>query len=238
MIEFRDVVKRFGNRTVLQGISLTIEPGSAIAILGPNASGKTTLLKCLLGLIRPDSGDILVHGISITRTPAYRQQIGYIPQQPRFPDNLRVAEVIELVKRVRGITGAVEAPYVERFALQTELDKPIRALSGGTRQKLSAVLAFMVEPTLLVLDEPTAGLDPIAAHAFRVELLHRREQGSTIVLTTHVLSEVPELVDEVVFLLEGRIAFRERIPELMASANSQHFDTALIQRLQQAQWQP
>ncbi|MCS6965460.1 MAG: ABC transporter ATP-binding protein [Candidatus Kapabacteria bacterium] len=233
MIEFHNVAKRFGKIPVLHGISLTIEPGRAVAVLGPNASGKTTLLKCLLGLVRPDAGEIRVDGLSIAHSPDYRRRIGYMPQQPHFPENLRVVEVIELVKRVRGITTSVELPYIERFHLGTELQKPVRALSGGTRQKLSAVLALMIAPHILILDEPTAGLDPAATRAFKTELSQHRARGSTILLTTHVLSEVPELVDEVVFLLEGRLAFRESVAALMTSANSQHFDEALLYRLQQ-----
>ncbi len=232
MIELRTVTKRFGSTPVLRGVSLTIAPGSAVAILGPNASGKTTLLKCILGLTRPDAGDILINGLPIAESAEYRRWIGYMPQHPHFPENLRVAEVIELVKHVRGLPAAAEAPYVELFQLGTELHKPVRALSGGTRQKLSAVLAFMAEPPVLILDEPTAGLDPVAVHTLKTELQHRRQQGCTIVLTTHVLNDVPELATEVVFLLEGRIAFREHVSVLFAETNSRHFSEALIRRLQ------
>ncbi len=233
MIEFRNLTKRFGKNTVLRGISLALSPGSSVAILGPNASGKTTLLKCLLGLTRPDEGTILVNGVPITDSPLYRHRIGYMPQHPHFPENLQVAEVIELVKRVRAIAAPIEAPYIERFRLETELKKPIRALSGGTRQKLSAVLAFMVEADIFVLDEPTAGLDPLALRVLKDEIQQRRARGCTILMTTHTLGDVPELCDEVLFLLEGKIAFRETVAELFASTNSRHFDEAILLRLQQ-----
>jgi Cu-processing system ATP-binding protein len=233
MIEFRNVTKRFGKTVALQGVSFTCRAGSAVAILGPNASGKTTLLKCLLGLTRPDQGEILVGGAPVTDSPDYRRRLGYMPQQPRFPDNLLVSEVIELIKRVRGIPTAAEVPYVEQFNLEAELQKPIRALSGGTRQKLSAVIALMGDPEILVLDEPTAGLDPMAAHVLKDELRARRNRGCTVLLTTHVLADVPELVDTVVFLLEGRIAFREEVATMLSADNTRSFEQILVERLQQ-----
>lgn len=234
MIELTTVTKRFGATEVLRGISLSIAPGSALAILGPNASGKTTLLKCMLGLTRPDSGQIRINGIPIGASAEYRRWIGYMPQHPHFPENLRAAEVIELVKQIRGLSAPVEAPYIEQFRLTSELHKPIRALSGGTRQKLSAVLALMSSPSILILDEPTAGLDPLAAHTLKTELQRCRQRGCTLVLTTHVLNDIPELVTEVVFLLEGRIVFRESVPQLFAESNSRHFSEALVHRLQRS----
>ncbi len=233
MIEFHNVTKRFGKHTALQDVSFALQSGTSVALLGPNASGKTTLLKCLLGLIHPDAGAITVGGIPITQSPTYRQRIGYMPQHPHFPDNLRAAEVIELVKRVRGLSGPVETPYIERFQLESELAKPIRALSGGTRQKLSAVLAFMAETDILVLDEPTASLDPLALRALKDELHRRRASGCTIMMTTHTLADVPELSDEIFFLFEGRIALHERVADLLATAQGNRFDEALIGRLRQ-----
>lgn len=235
MIEFRNVTKRFGNHTALDAVSFLVQAGRSVALLGPNASGKTTLLKCLLGLIYPDEGIITVDGVPITQSPRYRHRIGYMSQHPHFPDNLRVAEVIELVKRVRGLSGPVEVPYIERFQLESELEKPIRALSGGTRQKLSAALAFMAETDILVLDEPTASLDPLALRTFKDEIQRRRARGCTMIMTTHTLADVPELSDEVLFLLEGRIALREAVAELLAAAQEDRFEEALIYRLHQQQ---
>jgi len=171
--------------------------------------------------------------VSIEQTPAYRQRMGYMPQQPRFPENLTAAEIIELVKQVRGLSGAVEEPYIERFSLAQELAKPVRALSGGTRQKLSAVLALMGEPEILVLDEPTAGLDPVTAQRFKAELRARRAAGTTVLLTTHIVSELPELVDEVLVLLEGRVVLHEPIAALATDGSPTALEEALVQRIRE-----
>jgi Cu-processing system ATP-binding protein len=233
MIVLHRVCKRFGTQRVLEDISVTIPAGRSVAVVGPNAAGKSTLLKCILGLVRVDSGEIWVGGVSIEQTPAYRQRMGYMPQQPRFPENLTAAEIIELVKQVRRLSGAVEEPYIERFSLAQELTKPVRALSGGTRQKLSAVLALMGEPEILVLDEPTAGLDPVTAQRFKAELRARRAAGTTVLLTTHIVSELPELVDEVLVLLEGRVVLHEPIAALATDGSPTALEEALVQRIQE-----
>jgi len=233
MIVLHRVRKRFGTQRVLEDISVTIPAGRSVAVVGPNAAGKSTLLKCILGLVRVDSGEIWVGGVSIEQTPAYRQRMGYMPQQPRLPENLTAAEIIELVKQVRGLSGAVEEPYIERFALTQELAKPVRALSGGTRQKLSAVLALMGEPEILVLDEPTAGLDPVTAQRFKAELHARRAAGTTVLLTTHIVSELPELVDEVLVLLEGRVVLHEPIAALATDGSPTALEEALVQRIRE-----
>jgi Cu-processing system ATP-binding protein len=233
MIVLHRVCKRFGTQRVLEDISVTIPAGRSVAVVGPNAAGKSTLLKCILGLVRVDSGEIWVGGVSIEQTPAYRQRMGYMPQQPRFPENLTAAEIIELVKQVRGLSGAVEEPYIERFSLAQELTKPVRALSGGTRQKLSAVLALMGEPEILVLDEPTAGLDPVTAQRFKAELRARRAAGTTVLLTTHIVSELPELVDEVLVLLEGRVVLHEPIAALATDGGPTALEEALVQRIRE-----
>jgi Cu-processing system ATP-binding protein len=233
MIVLHRVCKRFGTQRVLEDISVTIPAGRSVAVVGPNAAGKSTLLKCILGLVRVDSGEIWVGGVSIEQTPAYRQRMGYMPQQPRFPENLTAAEIIELVKQVRRLSGAVEEPYIERFALTQELTKPVRALSGGTRQKLSAVLALMGEPEILVLDEPTAGLDPVTAQRFKAELRARRAAGTTVLLTTHIVSELPELVDEVLVLLEGRVVLHEPIAALATDESPTALEEALVQRIRE-----
>jgi Cu-processing system ATP-binding protein len=233
MIVLHRVCKRFGTQRVLEDISVTIPAGRSVAVVGPNAAGKSTLLKCILGLVRVDSGEIWVGGVSIEQTPAYRHRMGYMPQQPRFPENLTAAEIIELVKQVRRLSGAVEEPYIERFSLAQELTKPVRALSGGTRQKLSAVLALMGEPEILVLDEPTAGLDPVTAQRFKAELRARRAAGTTVLLTTHIVSELPELVDEVLVLLEGRVVLHEPIAALATDGSPTALEEALVQRIQE-----
>lgn len=135
----------------------------ATAVVGPNGSGKTTLIKSILGLTTPDAGEVLLDGRPVRDGCAYRARIGYMPQEARFPENLSAREVIDLLKDLRGRPADTDEELVEAFGLEPEFDKPLRTLSGGNRQKVSAVLAFLFRPDVFILDEPTAGLDPVAS---------------------------------------------------------------------------
>jgi len=140
MIEIRNVTKRFGCLEVLKGVDLDIAPGAVTAILGPNAAGKTTLIKSILGLTKPDGGQILVDGHRLNGDWSYRANVGYMPQSARFPENLSGRDVIRLVTRLRSPQESRLSEYLAGFAVASEIDKPIRTLSGGTRQKLSQLL--------------------------------------------------------------------------------------------------
>ena len=207
LVSVRDLHKSFGDLHVLTGIDLDLEPGSATAIIGPNGSGKTTLLKCVLGLAAPSQGRIEVAGRTVGRDVSYRSLIGYMPQTPSFPDNLSGREVVSLIQSMRDNRSRTDRALEELFRLNGEMEKPVRTLSGGTRQKISAVLAFMYEPSLLILDEPTAGLDPVASTALKDHIRQKRDGGAAVVLTSHVLSDLEELCDRVVCLIGGRIRF-------------------------------
>lgn len=207
MIEITGLAKRFGRLEVLRGIDLPIARGRVTAVLGPNGAGKSTLIKCVLGLVRPDKGDIRLDGRSILGDPQARRRIGYMPQTPRLPENLSGADLLALVRGLRGADAATKEALVELFELGPELGKPLRTLSGGTRQKINAVLAFLFQPELLILDEPTAGLDPIASSTLKDAILAERGAGRTAIVTSHILSELEELADDVVFLLEGCVRY-------------------------------
>jgi Cu-processing system ATP-binding protein len=207
VIEARGLRKRFGRLEVLRGVDFAMPSGRITGLIGPNAAGKTTLIKCLLGLVRPDAGELRVLGETPSDGVAYRARLGYMPQAARFPENLTGREVLALLRDLRGPDAEVDDELVERFRLGPELAKPVRALSGGTRQKLSAALAFLFRPTLLILDEPTAGLDPLASGIFKEKLLQAREAGTAVLIASHTLSELEELADEVVFLHEGLVRF-------------------------------
>ncbi len=231
MIQIRSVQKRFGRLPVLRGIDLALAPGRVTAIVGPNAAGKSTLIRCILGLTQPDSGSITLADGRDVRLPAARAAIGYMPQMPSFPDNLTGHEVLVMLDALRPDV-VPDNTLLERFQLAGQLDKPVRTLSGGTRQKLSAVIAFRYRPSLLVLDEPTAGLDPLAASVFKSAVMAARDAGTTILLTTHVVAELAVLADDVAFLLDGTIRFAGSVAALLREADATTLDEALATLMQ------
>jgi Cu-processing system ATP-binding protein len=226
IVSARHLHKRFGRRTVLGGVSCDLGRGRVTAILGPNAAGKTTFIKILLGLVRADAGEVLVDGQPIGEEPGYRRSLGYMPQAARFPENLSGRRVLEMLRDLRG-SAPTDERLIDDFRLADELDKPVRTLSGGTRQKLNAVLAFLFRPSLLVLDEPTAGLDPIASGELKCRILERRAAGVSVILTSHVLGEIEELADDLVFLLEGRVAFQGPLGQLRSTTGEERLERAL-----------
>jgi Cu-processing system ATP-binding protein len=217
MIRITGLTKRFGRLQVLQGIDLDIAPGRVTAVVGPNGAGKTTLIKSILGLTRADGGKILFDGERIGEDASYRSRIGYMPQIARFPENLTGAELLSMLKDLRqggGGATVVDEELIERFRLHPELRKPLRTLSGGNRQKVNAVAAFLFDPDLLILDEPTAGLDPVSSSTLKDRILEAKEHGRTIVVTSHIMSELEELSDDIAFLCDGRVRFAGPVHDL------------------------
>jgi len=213
MIEISSLNKRFGKLTVLDGLDLNIDSGGIFAVLGPNGSGKTTLIKSILGMVIPDNGDIKIEGNSVLNQSDYRNNINYLPQIANFPANLSVKELIKMVKNLRP-KEANDLRLIEHFGLEPFLDKKLGNLSGGTKQKVNIVLTFMFESDLIILDEPTTGLDPISLIHLK-ELIHlEKKKGKTILITTHIMSFVEEIADEIVFLLDGEIYFKGSSDEL------------------------
>ncbi len=231
MIRISDVHKRFGAIPVLRSLNLALTPGRVTAVVGPNAAGKSTLIRCILGLSRPDRGSITLADGRDVRLPAARAAIGYMPQQPSFPDNLTGHEVLAMLDALRPDV-VPDGALLERFQVAGQLDKPVRTLSGGTRQKLSAVIAFRYRPSLLILDEPTAGLDPLAASVFKSAVVAARDAGATILLTTHVVAELAVLADEIAFLLDGAIRFAGPIAVLLHDTGATTLDAALAALMQ------
>jgi Cu-processing system ATP-binding protein len=227
MISLARVRKRFGPLQVLDGIDLAIARGRITAIVGPNSAGKTTLIKSILGLTRVDSGWIEIDGEPIDDDGRYRENIGYMPQIARFPENLRASDLFTMLRDLRPRATALDRELVDRLGLSTHMDKPLRVLSGGTRQKVNAALAFLFDPRVLILDEPTAGLDPLASSALKDKVLAERARGKTVVLTSHVMSELEELADDLAFLVDGRIRYAGSVHDLKKATRQLSLERAI-----------
>jgi Cu-processing system ATP-binding protein len=227
MIEVRALEKHYGKLPVLQGLDLDVRPGRVTAVLGPNGAGKTTLIKILLGLARPDGGDVRFDGEPLGDDPAARARIGYMPQIARFPENLTGEELLAMLRDLRGDGARLDEELVDHFRLRDQLPKPLRTLSGGTRQKVNAVMAFLFDPDLLILDEPTAGLDPVSSSILKDKILSARAAGKTLILTSHVMSELEELADDVAFLLDGKVRFAGPVEELKRATRQASLERAI-----------
>ena len=213
MITINHLNKTFGKVQVLKDISLDIPHGQTLAILGPNGSGKTTLIKSILGMVIPDSGNISWNEIPVIRQWKYREMISYLPQIARFPENLKVKELIQLIRDIR--PGAIrEQELIDLFGLNEFINKKLGHLSGGTRQKVNLVLTFMYDSPFFILDEPTSGLDPVAVIKLKDMLVRERKNGKSVIFTTHILQLVEELAEKIIFLLEGNIYFEGSLKEL------------------------
>ena len=226
MIEFKNLHKRFGKLTVLDGLDLEIGNGGIFAILGPNGSGKTTLIKCLLGMVIPNKGEITINDKSVLNKWQYRNKLNYLPQIANFPPNLTVNELLKMVKNLRPKT-ANEQELIHLFGLDRFLNKKLGNLSGGTKQKVNIVLTFMFDSELIILDEPTTGLDPIALIQLKEIIKKEKTKGKTILLTTHIMSVVEELADEIVFLLDGKIYFKGSIDALKKQTDNDNLEKAI-----------
>ncbi|WP_250434394.1 ABC transporter ATP-binding protein [Hanstruepera flava] len=226
MVSIENLHKKFGKNEVLKGVDLNIKSGGIFAVLGPNGSGKTTLIKSVLGMVVPSKGTITVQGENIKKNSSYRHQIDYLPQIANFPSNLKVKELIRMIKDLRKNTNEDER-LIELFKLQPFLDKKLGNLSGGTKQKVNIVLTFMFDSPLIILDEPTTGLDPISLIRLKELIQKEKQKGKTILITSHIMSFVEEVSDEIVFLLEGKIYFKGTISELKTKTNQPDFEHAI-----------
>jgi Cu-processing system ATP-binding protein len=227
MIEIKDLYKKFGTNQVLQGIDLDIQRGGIFAVLGPNGSGKTTLIKSILGMVIPNSGTIKLDGKSVKNSWKYRNEIDYLPQIANFPGNLTVNELIKMIKDIRAKKNTDEFRLIELFKMEPFLDKKLGNLSGGMKQKVNLLLAFMFDSPLIILDEPTSGLDPISHIRLKELIQSEKTKGKTILITSHIMSFVEEIADEIVFLLEGKIYFKGSISELKTKTNQPDFEHAI-----------
>lgn len=215
MIRLENIHKKFGKLQVLNNISAHLQLGQAVSLIGPNSSGKTTLIKIILGMVWPDTGNLFVNNKVITRDPEYRKDIGYMPQIGRYPDNMKVGHLFKMMKSIRNISEEnIDTDLLEKFSIPAIYDKPMRTLSGGTRQKVSAALAFLFNPPILILDEPTAGLDPLSAEILKEKILREKNKNKLILITSHVLSDLEEFTTHVMYLQEGKLQFIKELQDL------------------------
>src|SRR6476620_1476014 len=221
MIMATNVSKRFGKIYALDNISVTCNSGQAISLIGPNGSGKTTFIKSLLGMVVPDSGFITINQQNIAHDWKYRERIGYMPQIGRYPDNMSIAQVFSMMKDIRNSEKSFDEELIELFELNKIMDKRMNTLSGGTRQKVSAALAFLFNPDVLILDEPTAGLDPVASEILKEKILAENWRGKLVLITSHILSDLDDIVTEVIYLQEGKLRFHKTIEELRLHTGEQ-----------------
>lgn len=214
MIEVSSIYKTFGKFEVLKDVIFNAMPGQCIALIGPNGCGKTTLIKTILGMTLADSGNMKFLGKDIGKDHTYRNGIGYMPQKTKFPENMTVEQVINMISDIRGEKFRLDDELIQTYQLESIYSKRIRTLSGGTRQKLGASIAFMFSPSLLILDEPTAGLDPISSEILRKKIIKEIKKDKSTIISSHVLSELDEIATHVIYMQEGRIMFQKSVEEL------------------------
>lgn len=227
MIEIKNLTKKFNKFTALQNINLECKKGHSIAFIGPNGCGKTTLIKCILGLNVVESGDVLVGGNSVKKDFLYREKIGYMPQIGKYPENMTIGQTIKMIQDNRKNVENLDTELLEAFELPKLYDKKMSTLSGGTTQKVSAVLAFMFHPEIIILDEPTAGLDPLASEILKNKIIKERNNGKLIIITSHLLSELDDMVNEIVFINDGKILVHQSVEDLKTETQKTKISDAI-----------
>lgn len=233
MISFKNVNKKFGKLTALDNVSLEISPAKSYALIGPNGSGKTTLIKSLLGLVVPTSGEIMFEEKSILNEWKYREKIGYMPQIGHYPENINIGQLIDMMKNIRGNVEKVDEELIDAFKLYKLYNKKMHALSGGTRQKVSAALAFLFNAPVLILDEPTAGLDPISVEIFKEKIISEKHKGKLLLITSHILNDLDELASDVIYLFEGKVQYNNSIETLKSETNEKRLGKAIATLIMQ-----
>ena len=232
-ITYHNVGKRYSKLWALRNVACELRPGEVVMLIGPNASGKTTLIKCLLGLVDPTEGYITVNGQVVGSDPVYRRDIGYMPKISQFPATLTIGQLLEMMADIRQLGPLdLEDSLVEELGLSAQLDKRLSTLSGGTKQKVSAVLALRSRPRILVMDEPTAGLDPVSSKHVLQRAAAVRDAGGIVMITSHLMEEVEALADRVAYLEDGALKFLLPVQEILESTGAKRLSEALPRMLE------
>ncbi|WP_442587242.1 ABC transporter ATP-binding protein [Pedobacter sp. AW31-3R] len=228
MIAVKNITKRFARLTALDDLTLSFRKQECIALLGPNGCGKTTLIKTILGMVVPDTGSIEFNGQPIADQWMYRNNIGYMPQIGRYPENMTISNVFDMMKDIRkDHKNILDTDLMEQFDLRQIMNKKMHTLSGGTRQKVSAALAFLFHPDVLILDEPTAGLDPVSSEKLKEKITVEKDKGKLILITSHVLSELDDMVTEVFYMHEGKLVFQKKLDDLKTETGEEKLSKAV-----------
>jgi len=237
LISIKNVSKKFGKQAVLDNISLDFKDGNSIALIGPNGSGKTTLIKAILGLVLPDSGQILVKNQTISESPQYREIIGYMPQLSLFPQNMKVQELFVLIENIRKEmpTNGYDVSLYQDFEIVKMRNKALGTLSGGMKQQVSAALAFYFRPEIIILDEPTAGLDPLSNEILKRKINTAQQDERLVLTTSHILSDLDEICSHVIYLMEGKVLFNKSIDEMRSQTKENRLNKMVAQLLNSKQ---
>lgn len=227
MISVHQLKKNFGRLEVLRGITAAFESGKTYALIGPNGSGKTTFIKCMLGMVLPTSGKILIDGEDVKNHWRYREKTGYMPQIGRYPDNMRMGQLFDMMRNIRKGAAHTDEELIDAFGLRQLYDKRMHTLSGGTRQKVSAALAFLFNPPILFLDEPTAGLDPLSVELLKEKILNERLKGKLLIITSHIMNDLDELATEAVLIQDGVVRFSGTIAILKEQTGENRLGKAI-----------
>jgi ABC-2 type transport system ATP-binding protein len=235
MIRLEKFEKRYGKVQAVRPLDLEIERGEAFALLGPNGSGKTTIIRSLVGLHRPSGGRILIDGLDVVRSPnQVKQRLSYAPQRVTMPEMLTAREVATLFGRLAGVAATRVDEVLELFALNDNADRRTREFSGGMLQRLGLAVAFLRDVPLLVLDEPTVNLDLLGVDRLRHLLGEARKKGTTIVFSSHIVQSAMELADRVAVLVEGSLVELEQAPVFRANVTRQTIVRVVLDRVTDA----
>ena len=232
MITIKNLNKSYGKQQVLHDINLTLEQGQCIGFVGPNGCGKTTLMKCILGLVTPQSGEVLVNGMNVQEDQSYRQHIGFMQQNSCFPENMSVRETFRTIQDVRGTNTGLDKELYDAYEIESIAEKKTKTLSGGTSQKVNAALAFLFNPDILILDEPTASLDPLAANILKEKIV--KEKNKLVFITSHILSELEGIVTHIIFMEEGHILFFKPVDQLLKESQQDNVSQAVMYYLKKS----
>jgi Cu-processing system ATP-binding protein len=184
-------------------------------------------------MVIPSSGEITFDGKSIFNDWKYREKIGYMPQIGRYPDNMRIGQLIDMMKNIRQEHSKTDEELIDAFKLFKMYDKPLHTLSGGTRQKVSAALAFLFNAPVLILDEPTAGLDPVSVEILKEKILHDKRLGKLMIISSHILSDLDDLTTDVVYIFEGKVQYFNTIEALKEETHEARLGKAIAMLIRQ-----
>jgi Cu-processing system ATP-binding protein len=187
----------------------------------------------LLGLVIPTSGDIFFDSKNILHDWRYREKIGYMPQIGRYPENISIGQLIEMMKNIRPHEEEIDEELIDEFKLYKMYNKKMHALSGGTRQKVSAVLAFLFHSPVLILDEPTAGLDPIAVEMLKEKILSEKRKGKLVLITSHILNDLDDLATDIIYIFEGKVQYNNTMEALKKETNEKRLGKAIATLIRQ-----